>query len=81
MEKLRGFCTKPRGLKDFELFLNGKSRGPCPQARGPTTLSVHHGPRIEDLPELTSAAGLGSLPQLHREGEEDEWVLTSGCVG
>jgi hypothetical protein len=30
---------------------------------------------------LASAVGLGSLPQLHGEGEEDEGVLTLGGVG
>jgi hypothetical protein len=30
---------------------------------------------------LAGAAGLRSLPQLHREGEEDEGVLTAGGVG
>jgi hypothetical protein len=30
---------------------------------------------------LASAAGLGSLPQLHGEGEEDDGVLTPGGVG
>jgi hypothetical protein len=31
--------------------------------------------------ELTGVAGLGSLPRLHGEGEEDEGVLTPGDVG
>jgi hypothetical protein len=30
---------------------------------------------------LADATGLGSLPQLHGEGEEDEGVLTPGGVG
>jgi hypothetical protein len=30
---------------------------------------------------LTGAVGLGSLLQLHREGEEDEWVVNVGSVG
>jgi hypothetical protein len=53
MEKISGFYAKLQGLWDFELFLKGKSHGPCPKARGPAVLSVHHGPRIEDRPELT----------------------------
>jgi hypothetical protein len=30
---------------------------------------------------LADATGLGSLPQLHGDGEEDEGVLTPGGVG
>jgi hypothetical protein len=45
---------------------------------------MDHGQRIgRSSPEcgLTGAAGLGSLPQLHGEGEEDEGVLTPGGIG
>jgi hypothetical protein len=46
--------------------------------------TMDHGQRIgRSSPEcgLTGAVGLGSLPQLHGEGKEDEGVLTSGGVG
>jgi hypothetical protein len=45
---------------------------------------MDHGQRIgRSSPEcgLTGDAGLGSLPQLHGEGEEDEGVLTPGGIG
>jgi hypothetical protein len=46
--------------------------------------TMDHGQSIgRSSPEcgLTGAAGLGSLLQLHREGEEDEGVLTPGGFG
>jgi hypothetical protein len=46
--------------------------------------TMDHGQRISrSSPDcgLASIAGLGSLPQLHGEGEEDEGVLTPGGVG
>jgi hypothetical protein len=36
-------------------------------------------PKIES--SLASATGLGSLPQLHGEGEEDDGVLTPSGIG
>jgi hypothetical protein len=46
--------------------------------------NMDHRQRIDrSSPEcwLIGAAGLGSFPQLHGEGEEDKGVLTPGGVG
>jgi hypothetical protein len=46
--------------------------------------TMDHGQRIGQSSTecgLAGAVGLRSLPQLHREGEEDEGVLTPGGIG
>jgi hypothetical protein len=66
MEKHRGLYEKPWELLDFELFLKAKSHEPCPQARGPAVLSVHHGPK--------EGSG-GGFTGAHAQGRFGEWEL------
>jgi hypothetical protein len=66
MEKLRGLYEKLWELLDFELFLKAKSHEPCPRARGPAALSVHHGPE--------QGSG-GGLTKACTQGRSREWEL------